>query len=143
MTEVTCAIIINEGKILITQRGEDMPHSLKWEFPGGKVMIGETPEKAVKREIQEELDIRISVDQLFPSITHHYNNHSIKLIPFICSIINGEISLAEHRRYKWIEFTDLKSVNWLEADARIVENLLVMYKIPSDRKGPGEINPVC
>lgn len=115
-----------------------MPHSLKWEFPGGKVMIGESPEKAVKREIHEELGIRISVDQLFPSIVHRYPNHSIKLIPFICSMLPGEeISLAEHKRYRWIPYADLNALDWLEADERLVAKLLETRNLQDHRKMTG------
>lgn len=120
MTEVTCAIIIKEDRVLITQRSENMPHPLKWEFPGGKVKEGESPEHCIKREIFEELGLKVVVKQLLPSVKHAYNTHSIELIPFICIVDEGKISLTEHRSYRWIPVEELESVDWLEADLDVV-----------------------
>ena len=120
MTEVTCAIIIKEERVLITQRSESMPHPLKWEFPGGKVRKGESPEHCIKREIFEELGLKVVVKQLLPSVKHAYKNHSIELIPFICNLDEGKISLSEHRSYRWIPVEEMKSVDWLEADLDVV-----------------------
>jgi len=111
MTEVTCAIIINEERVLITQRSESMLHPLKWEFPGGKVREGESPEHCIKREIFEELGLSVIVKQSLPSVKHDYNTHSIELIPFICHVNEVKISLSEHRSYRWIPLKELKSVD--------------------------------
>ena len=120
MTEVTCAIIIKEERVLITQRSENMPHPLKWEFPGGKVKEGESPEYCIKREIFEELGLKVVVKQLLPSVKHAYHTHTIELIPFICNVDEGKISLSEHRSYRWIPVEELESVDWLEADLDVV-----------------------
>ena len=123
MTEVTCAIIIKNGQVLATQRSEQMPHPLKWEFPGGKVKAGESPEYCIKREILEELGVRVIVRQLLPSVRHVYDTHTIKLIPFICSVDKGKISLSEHKSYRWLPAEHLSSVDWLDADIEVIKSL--------------------
>ena len=129
MTEVTCAVIVRDGKVLATQRSERMPHPLKWEFPGGKIKVGESPEQCIKREIIEELGIKIKVVQLFPTVIHSYEKSSIKLIPFLCSMMDEKISLREHKHYEWVFLSDLNTIDWLEADRKIVEKLQLMNSI--------------
>ena len=131
MIEVTCAIIIKGNKVLATQRSVKMAHALKWEFPGGKVKIGESPEKCIHREIQEELGVRIRVEQLLPSVVHYYDQTAIKLIPFVCSMVGETISLKEHKSYQWVDFSSLNSVDWLEADLKIVERIYRMSRTAS------------
>ena len=123
MIEVTCAIIVENKRVLATRRSATMPHALKWEFPGGKVKEGETPESCIKREIREELGIAVGVDQLLPSVIHHYDTLSIKLLPFICTIQDGTISLSEHHEYRWIPCRELDDVDWLDADVEVVRML--------------------
>ncbi len=122
MTEVTCAIIVEEGQVLITQRSARMPHPLKWEFPGGKVKAGESPVECIKREISEELGIEVDIKQLLPSVKHAYHTHTVKLIPFICSVVEGRISLSEHHSFRWIPMESLEAVDWLEADVKVVRS---------------------
>lgn len=121
--EVTCAVIIYKSKVLVTLRSESMPHPYKWEFPGGKVKVGESPEKCIKREINEELGVKIRVEQLLPSVKHTYSDSQIKLMPFICTIAEGSINLSEHDDYKWIEIDHLRELDWLEADLKILDTL--------------------
>jgi len=125
--EVTCAIIMDGEQVLVTQRSEQMPHPLKWEFPGGKLKSGETPERCIVREIREELGIEISVWELLPSIKHSYAKELIKLIPFICHWKKGEIQLAEHRACQWVHVSELEQIDWLEADIEVVNLLLKKY----------------
>ena len=110
-------------RVLVTQRSEQMPHPLKWEFPGGKVKEGESPELCIKREILEELGLKIAVKQLLPSMKHTYDTHTIKLIPFICSVKEGEISLSEHKAFQWTPLEDLMALDWLDADVLVVREL--------------------
>lgn len=121
LTEVSCAIIMDGEMVLATQRSYFMPHPYKWEFPGGKLLTGETPEACIIREIREELEVEISVIQLLPSVKHVDSDHAIKLIPFICSIRKGEISLTEHRMYRWLHRSQLEEIDWLEADVEVVK----------------------
>jgi len=118
--EVTCAIILDGDMVLVTQRSEEMPHPLKWEFPGGKLKIGEAPEGCIIREIREELGVEISVLQLLPSVKHAYIQNIVKLIPFVCVIERGEIMLSEHRSYRWIHRSLLEHLDLLEADVEVV-----------------------
>jgi 8-oxo-dGTP diphosphatase len=125
--EVTCALIMDGQQVLVTQRSEQMPHPLKWEFPGGKLRSGESPEKCIVREIREELGIGISVRELLPSVKHSYEKEKIKLIPFICRWEEGEIHLAEHRFFRWVHLDDLDQLDRLEADVEIVSLLRSKY----------------
>jgi len=123
MIEVACAIIKERNKFLITQRGEQMKHPLMWEFPGGKLRPGESPERGLIREIREELNLEIKVDQLLPSVKFDYGDGRIKLIPFICSIRDGNLRLSEHKKAAWITKRELSRYNMLEADLNVVEKL--------------------
>ncbi|MDF1574657.1 MAG: (deoxy)nucleoside triphosphate pyrophosphohydrolase [Bacteroidales bacterium] len=123
LTEVSCAIIMDGEMVLVTQRSPEMPHPLKWEFPGGKMKAGETPETCIIREISEELGVEITVRQLLPSVLHNYGHMRIKLIPFVCTIRQGDISLSEHRSYRWVHRSELKQIDWLEADMEVLESL--------------------
>jgi len=123
LIEVSCAIILDGERILITQRSALMTHPLKWEFPGGKLQAGETPEACIIREIREELGLEVSVRQLLPSVKHSYSHQRIKLIPFICTIRQGELNLSEHRSYRWVHRSALDQVDWLEADVEVVAQL--------------------
>lgn len=123
MIEVTCAIIMDEDKVLIAQRSNDMAHAMKWEFPGGKLKSGESPERGVIREIREELGAEISVDGLLPSVTYDYETHSIKLIPFICSLDSGEVTLKQHADFRWISKSEVTQYDILEADLLVIDTL--------------------
>ena len=126
MIDVSCAIILSENKVLATQRSQKMDLPLQWEFPGGKVESNETPEAALKREIKEELSLDILISSALSSVIHPYNDKTIRLIPFICSIKSGQLTLNEHKDYRWLNKNKLKSLNWAEADIPIVEELMNM-----------------
>lgn len=128
MTEVTCAIIVEEGKVLVTQRSVQMPHALKWEFPGGKVKLGESPEYCIKREIFEELGLKVDVKQPLPSVIHAYHLQTIKLIPFICSLAEGRISLSEHQSFRWVSMEELEEIDMLEADVKVVRSFKTLME---------------
>lgn len=123
MIEVTCAIIVEKEHVLVTQRGESMPHALKWEFPGGKVNEGETPQSCIRREIREELGVEIRVDRLLQATEYRYETHTVKLIPCICKILKGSIVLAEHKSYRWVPLNDLGDLEWLDADVEVARML--------------------
>ena len=125
--EVSCALIMDGEHVLVTQRSEQMPHPLKWEFPGGKLHSGEMPESCIIREIREELGIGISVQELLPTVKHSYGREIVKLIPFVCWWVNGEIQLAEHSAYQWVHLNELELLDWLEADLEVVSLLKNKY----------------
>jgi len=120
MLEVCCAIILKESKILAVQRGPESSHPLRWELPGGKIHTGETPEQCIVREIEEELTIRIeALNQLVP-VEFDYGTKKIHLIPFVCRIVSGQINLTEHIAQCWLDFHELKSVDWSGADRALI-----------------------
>lgn len=121
MLKVTCAIIIKENKILITQRGRESDHALKWEFPGGKVKKGETNRAAIKREIFEELQLKIEIVKVLLPVIHHYSEFSIELNPFLCTIKSGKMVLNEHTDYKWITLDKLLNFDLTEADKKLIQ----------------------
>lgn len=117
---VACAIIERDGQVLAAQRSASMSLPLKWEFPGGKIDPGETPEQCLRRELVEELDVVISVGPALAPTTHRYPAFTVTLYPFICSIAEGEITLAEHAAIAWLPPEDLLTLDWAEADAPIL-----------------------
>jgi 8-oxo-dGTP diphosphatase len=124
IVNVTCAIILIENKILVTQRSEKMKLPLKWEFPGGKLEENESEIDCIKREIKEEINIEIEVLRKLSNSIYDYGNFKINLIPFIAKHILGEIILAEHKDYKLLEKVELLNLDWAEADLPIVEEFL-------------------
>ncbi|WP_339659128.1 (deoxy)nucleoside triphosphate pyrophosphohydrolase [Flavobacterium frigidarium] len=124
MINVSCAIIIIKGKILVTQRSEKMKLPLKWEFPGGKIEGNESEIDCIKREIREEINIEIKIIQKLPNSNYDYGNFQINLIPFLANYVSGKIVLLEHKAYKLIDKSELLSLDWAEADIRIVEEFL-------------------
>ncbi len=120
--EVVAAIIRDEnGRIFTTQRGYGEWKDW-WEFPGGKMETGETPQQALKREIHEELETAIEVGALLRTIDYDYPAFHLTMHCFLCRL-NGEVTLKEHEAAKWLSPKDLKSVKWLPADEEIIELL--------------------
>lgn len=120
--EVVAAIIKQEDKIFATQRGYGEFKDF-WEFPGGKMEEGETPQLALIREIKEELDIDISVGELIDTVEYDYPAFHLTMHCFICSILSGEVVLKEHEAAKWLTKNELDSVEWLPADEALIERL--------------------
>ncbi len=118
--DVVCALIWKDTKILAVKRNNRSYRKGKWEFPGGKVESYENPEQAIKREILEELNLNINPVKKLPSINHHYPEHTIRLIPFICYIEGGRLSLKEHTDYQWVEKKDLIIQDWSDADKQLL-----------------------
>lgn len=124
MIQVTCAIILKDGKILVTQRSESMKLPLKWEFPGGKLEEGENEVDCIIREIKEELNIDIRITKPLTPQVHDYGTFKINLIPFLAEYVSGEIILAEHQAYKMLDQSKLKELDWAEADIEIVNEVV-------------------
>ena len=119
---VVAAIIIKDQKIFATQRGYG-EFKNGWEFPGGKIESGESPEHALEREIREELDARIRVGELFDTIEYDYPNFHLSMKCFLCSLISDQLTLREHEAAKWLTKENLSSVEWLPADLTIIDKL--------------------
>lgn len=124
MINVTCAIILIDNKILVTQRNERMNLPLKWEFPGGKLEENEYEIDCIKREIKEELNIEIEVLEKLSNSIYDYGTFKINLIPFLSNYVSGEIILFEHKDYKLLDKSELLNLDWAEADLPIVEEYL-------------------
>ena len=118
--QVACAIIERDSKVLAVQRSERMNPPLKWEFPGGKIKQGESPEQCVVREVSEELNLEIAVGRSLPSVSHDYPDFSVTLYPFICAMVSGEITLHEHKALLWLSSHELWSLDWVAADFPII-----------------------
>lgn len=121
---VTCAIIERDGLVLAAQRSAMMSLPLKWEFPGGKIDLGESPEECLRREIAEEMNILVAIGNSLPPSTHNYPAFSITLYPFVCSIESGQIALTEHSAITWLMPEQLREIDWAEADIPVVESYL-------------------
>lgn len=120
--EVVAAIIEKDGAYFATQRGYGEFEGL-WEFPGGKIEQGESAECALKREIQEELGIGISIDSFLCTVDYDYPAFHLTMHCYICSVIAGNIELREHKSARWLTASSLLSVEWLPADNDVIEKL--------------------
>lgn len=121
--EVVAAIIRKEDKIFATQRGYGEWKDW-WEFPGGKMEVGETPEEALVREIREELSTEISVDEFLCTVEYDYPKFRLKMHCYLCSLLTEALHLNEHEAAKWLSEDELDSVKWLPADLEVVRRQL-------------------
>lgn len=120
--KVVSAIIINNKQILATQRGYG-EFKDGWEFPGGKIELGETPQEALEREIKEELDTEIEVGDYLQTVEYDYPSFHLSMYCFFCTIKSGELVLKEHEAAKWLTVENLDSVDWLPADKGLIEQI--------------------
>lgn len=120
--KVVAAIIRKEGKIFAMQRGYGEWQDW-WEFPGGKMEAGETPEETLKREIREELSTEISVDEFLCTVEYDYPDFHLTMHCNLCSLLTEALHLNEHDAAKWLAKDELDSVKWLPADWEVVERL--------------------
>ena len=122
---VVCAIICDgQGRVLVAQRPPHKALGLKWEFPGGKVELGEAPEAALHREIREELGCEIAITEALPSYTHDYGATTIRLIPFQCRLVPADAvpHPTEHVGLAWLHPYELKLCDLADADRPLVEH---------------------
>ena len=120
---VTAALIRDEDRILIAQRGRSKRFGWKWEFPGGKVRVDETPEDCLQREIKEELNLEIQVEKHFHTTHHRYPDFDIELIAFWCSIVGGKLKLEEHEQVRWVTVQEMNGYSFVEADLNLIAAL--------------------
>ena len=127
--EVVAAVIIQYGKVLCVQRPQNDKDyiSFKWEFPGGKVEVGENREEALVREIQEELAAEIHELQFLMTVEHSYPDFHLTMHAYSCTLKTEEISLREHVDMKWLATEELNQLDWAEADLPVVESLMDLY----------------
>ncbi|MBP5351305.1 MAG: (deoxy)nucleoside triphosphate pyrophosphohydrolase [Fibrobacterales bacterium] len=120
--DVVAGILLKEGRIFATQRGKG-EFKGGWEFPGGKIEPGETPQAALARELREELAVEVAVGGLLCVVEHDYPAFHLSMRCFLCNIVSGEPTLLEHEAAKWLKPSELRSVTWLPADVSVVERL--------------------
>ena len=119
---VVAAIIIKDGSLFATQRGYGEWKDW-WEFPGGKIEQGETPEEALVRAIHEELSAEISVDEFLCTVEYDYPQFHLTMHCYLCSLMTDSLHLNEHEAARWLSKDELDSVKWLPADVKVVELL--------------------
>ena len=120
VVKVAAAIIHQDGRIFATQRGYG-DYKDWWEFPGGKIEAGETPEEALVREIREELEAVVTVEKYLTTVEYDYPAFHLSMDCFWCSLKEGHLKLLEHEAARWLPLDDMWQVNWLPADVMVVK----------------------
>ena len=128
MIEVTAAIIQKNGMVLICRRDASKRHGGKWEFPGGKIEDGETPERCLAREMREEFNIRVSVGSLLAENIHIYHRGPVRLLAYHVRWLSGEMRLLDHDRTAWVYPSDLTDYDLLPADKPFADRLRAIEK---------------
>lgn len=119
---VVAAVIMKEGRVFATQRGYGAFKD-GWEFPGGKVEAGESPEEALRREIREELEVEVNVGDLIDTIEYDYPAFHLSMKCYACTIAGGSPHLLEHEAARWLTAVQLDSVAWLPADITLIPKI--------------------
>ena len=123
MTEVVAALIWHEGKFMICQRPSHKARGLLWEFVGGKVEAGETPQEALIRECREEIDVLLSVGDVFMDVTHKYPDLEVHLTLFHATVASGEPKKLEHNDIRWITPQEIPDYDFCPADVEILQKI--------------------
>ena len=119
---VVAAILIQDGRLLATQRGYG-PWKDWWEFPGGKVEQGEEPREVLRREMQEELAVDIEAGKLVASVEYDYPDFHLSMLCFRCRVVADRLTLLEHEAARWLSQEELDAVRWLPADVEVIRQL--------------------
>lgn len=119
--DVVCAIIERDGAFLVTQRSAGRTLALKWEFPGGKVEEGESHAEALHRELLEELGVEVALIRPLTPVFHAYTDFSLRLVPFLCTLLSGEPVLHEHLALAWITPEMIPAYDFPEADLPVLD----------------------
>ena len=122
IVRVAAAVIINKDKVFATQRGYG-EYKDGWEFPGGEIEPGETPEEAIVREIREELEAEIEPVRLIDTVEYDYPGFHLSMDCFLCRLKSENIVLKEHEAARWLDKSSLYDVEWLPADLGLIENI--------------------
>lgn len=124
MINVLCAIIsTSEGKVFIARRKPGKSMAGKWEFPGGKLEVGESEQDCLRRELLEELGMQVEVGEKLGENEHHYENFSIRLIAYKCDFISATYALTDHDAYEWVSPEELSNFDMAEADVPFLKIL--------------------
>ena len=128
MTEVVAALIWKNNNFMICQRPENKARGLLWEFVGGKVELGETKEQALIRECKEELNVLLSVSEVFMDVVHEYPDITVHLTLFNATIAEGEPQKLEHNDIQWITPSEISNYEFCPADEEILAKICEVYK---------------
>lgn len=120
---VTAAIIEEDGRYFIAQRKKDAHQGLKWEFPGGKVEKGESPEVCLQRELREELNLSVEVEDIYQVVSHNYGEKHIILLCYLCRITGGEPECLDCSDYRWVTPDEMGQFEFAPADIPIVDKI--------------------
>jgi 8-oxo-dGTP diphosphatase len=121
---VACALIERDGFLLAAQRSAAMSLPLKWEFPGGKIEAGESPQECLHRELREEMEVSVVIGQALLPRTHHYPDFTVTLYPYVCRLTTAEVVLREHAAMRWLAPAEIMTLDWAAADLPVIENYL-------------------
>ena len=124
MNIVTAAAMIRSGQVLIAQRQAGSHMEFRWEFPGGKLELDETPEECIVREIKEELDMEIEVLDIYKVVKFNYKEKDILLLCYLCRLLKGEGKTLECNDFRWVKRDEIASFDFVPADLLIVEKLI-------------------
>ena len=123
MIPVVAALIVRDGRLLIARRPEGKHMAGRWEFPGGKLECGESPEEAIEREIREELAAEIRAGRVYQAIAYSYPEKDVLLLFYAASIVSGEPRPVEEAEIRWITLEELDEYTFAPVDAMLVERL--------------------
>ena len=121
--KVAAAVIIRDSRVFAVQRGYG-EYKDWWEFPGGKVEAGETPDKTIVREIKEELGTLISADKLLCTVEYDYPSFHLSMDCYLCTVLEGNLTLMEHEDARWLTPEELYDVKWLPADVDALKSII-------------------
>ncbi len=136
IVNVAAAIVIEDGRVFATQRGYG-PWKDYWEFPGGKIEPGETPEEALRREMLEELGVETEPSALLARAEYDYPEFHLSMLCFLTAVTKGELTLKEHEAARWLGRDELLSVRWLPADLAVIEELRDHPALSAEPADPG------
>lgn len=121
MIVVSAGVVRRDGRIMICQRRPEVHNGLKWEFPGGKLEKGESPEAALRRELKEELDIDVEVGRVLDVMLHSYPDRDVMILFYPCEIIEGEPAAVDCNAVEWVLPTEIRGYDLADGDRRFVE----------------------
>ncbi len=123
MIAVVAGLLVKEGRLLIARRPFGKHMAGKWEFPGGKIERGESPEAALERELLEELGIRTQTGRIYHAVAHSYPEKDVLLLFYRSTLLSGEPCAIEEAEVRWIEEQELQNFDWAQADQPVIERL--------------------